>query len=139
MITFKQTQCPEYKPSRCPTYKLKALDCTNEPQDDTPPLDCGTPVYNYGSGHVTAPDPNNDRQKIALTGMGTATLTYNVFGYFDAAAKFQIFINGVLVATTVNEVGTSGTLSFYYSGGECTVLVTVSNRALWNYILGCVQ
>jgi len=127
VITIKQTVCPEIKPSRCPSYKLRDKDCIGQVYDDRPPLPCGVSRSSGGEG-VT-----NTIHDLGLT-PGVAHIEYFMYGIPDL---LEVFIDDVLIATTVEPVSGFGGLNFYYSVGVCRIRVTGEGETLWSYRVDC--
>ena len=126
-ITIVETACPQIKASRCPTYKTKASDCTNQNYDNRPPIACGTQVQSGGAGITIT--------RHYASGMGVIVLSYAAQEQPDL---FEILVDGVLVATTVDPVSYYGTIQFYYNGtGNITVRVTGTGTTQWSYTLAC--
>ena len=127
-IPLIATECKTLRVSRCSDPRVPS--CSGQIYDTRPLLPCGTGVGSGGAG-IT-----RKRHSLGLI-PGTVTATYEMYGVPD---QMDIFLDGVLVATTGGPVSGSGTLSFVYDAtGQtfCTVVVTGPSGTAWNYTISC--
>ena len=133
MITIRETVCAPIKESKCPSYAADK-NCDGMIYDDRPPIPCGQ--------WIGGQDPGTFNYTIDVgTTPGVVTMPYLGFGLMlqPWPGLLEVFIDNVLVATTVEKSGYFGSLTFYYTAGIVTVRVyrEPNNDASWNFNFRC--
>lgn len=137
-VKLKESICPIIKKTRCKV--VRPSDCIGQIYTEIPPVivPCGTITESGGPG-VT-------RTK---HGLGSISGLVNIsFEAFTVPDQMDVYVKGVLVATTGRPVGTSlgdtmpwlMNFNYIYVPGEvtyCVAVVTGPSGTAWEYTIDC--
>ena len=132
VITLRESRCPNLRETGCPNLKESPYcgDQSIGPIIEDTGQPCGEATEAGGAGVTMT--------RHALGNVaGDVAITYDMQVVPD---RMDVYLDGVLVATTGEPVSGTGTLSFHYSAtGQkyCKVKVTGPQGTAWSYTLSC--